>query len=147
MEKWGWIREVAETMCENLKTEGEWKKVRMQIYSGKIKVWWISMLWPKLVMSGVWSILCHFHCGRKMNHLAEGLHYKCKWWCCYINLCEDSIPKLFKQSIRVALPPAVQWPAHGTVMKKEGGKHQPEIIPIIKVSIPDFLPGRIAVTY
>jgi hypothetical protein len=28
------------------------------------------MLWPKLVMSGVWSILCHFHCGRKMNHLA-----------------------------------------------------------------------------
>jgi len=27
------------------------------------------MLWPKLVMSGVWSILCQFHCGRKMNHL------------------------------------------------------------------------------
>jgi hypothetical protein len=27
------------------------------------------MLWPKLVMSGVWSILCQFHCGRKMNNL------------------------------------------------------------------------------
>jgi hypothetical protein len=34
-----------------------------------------------------------------------------------------AFPNCFKQSIRAAPRPAVQWPVHGTVMKNEGGKH------------------------
>jgi len=79
------------------------------------------MLWPKLVMSGVWSILCQFHCGRKMNHL--DCTTKASDDAAIETFVKIAFPNCFKQSIRAAPRPAVQWPVHGTVMKNEGGKH------------------------